>query len=152
MAITNSKLFASIFMALLLAVPAFADTSSGSTGVPGSINYVEGQVSMGAKPLDSKSIGSAELRTGEWLTTAKGKAEVLLTPGVFVRGSRSPYVASNSYAHGIYHGYGSAGGAFHSGPRMTGSRGFSTFGGGFHGSGGFHPSGGFHGGRSPGHR
>ena len=60
--------------------------------------------------------------------------------------SRSPYIASNSYAHGIYRGSGSAGRGFHSGPRMTGARGFGGFGRGFHGGGGFHSGGGFHGG------
>ena len=40
---------------------------------------------MGTKTLDSKSIGTAELQTGQSLATQKGKAEILLTPGVFLR-------------------------------------------------------------------
>ncbi len=40
---------------------------------------------MGTQALDSKSIGSAELQPGESLNTEKGKAEILLTPGVFLR-------------------------------------------------------------------
>jgi len=40
---------------------------------------------MGAQALDSKSIGSAELQPGRSLKTENGKAEVLLTPGVFIR-------------------------------------------------------------------
>ena len=74
--------------------------------------------------------------------------------------SRSPYIANNSYAHGIYRGSGSAGRGFHSGPRMTGARGFGVFGRGFHGGGGFHSGvdyggggfGGSHGGGGGGHR
>jgi hypothetical protein len=49
------------------------------------LNYVEGQASIGDQALNSKSIGSAELQPGQSLTTKKGKPEVLLTPGVFLR-------------------------------------------------------------------
>jgi hypothetical protein len=35
--------------------------------------------------VDSKSIGTAQLGAGETITTQLGKAEVLLTPGVFLR-------------------------------------------------------------------
>lgn len=85
MAITKLKLVASTFLAAILALPAFGSDSNANAAVPGSINYVEGQVSIGTKALDSKSIGSVELQTGESLTTENGKAEVLLTPGVFLR-------------------------------------------------------------------
>jgi hypothetical protein len=57
---------------------------------PGIVNYFEGQAEIGASALDSKSIGSAELQRGQSLTTRNGKAEILLTPGVFLR------VGSNS--------------------------------------------------------
>ena len=51
--------------------------------------------------------------------------------------SRSPYIASNRYAHGIYRGPGSAGRGFHSGTRMVSARGFgASRGSGFHGGGG----------------
>ena len=66
-----------------------ADDQKGP-GVPGTVNYVEGRVSMGGQELDSKSIGSSVLEAGQTLSTAAGKAEVLLTPGVFFR------VGSNS--------------------------------------------------------
>lgn len=52
---------------------------------PGSINYVEGQVSIAGQALDAKAIGSAELQPGQSLDTQIGKAEVLLTPGAFLR-------------------------------------------------------------------
>ncbi len=52
---------------------------------PGTLNYVEGQVSLGTQSLDAKSVGTVELDPGETLTTQDGKAEFLLTPGVFVR-------------------------------------------------------------------
>jgi hypothetical protein len=58
-------------------------------------------------------------------------------------GARSPYLASNNYAHGIYHGPGSSspGGGFHSGTSMAGVHAGGSGGGGSHGGGG-----GFHGG------
>ena len=77
-------------LAAALSAPAWADVPSAKTAIPGSLNYVEGQVSMGnpssgERVLNSKSIGTAELGAGETLTTDNGKAEVLLTPGVFLR-------------------------------------------------------------------
>ena len=40
---------------------------------------------LSAQPLDEKSIGSVEVDPGQTLTTQTSKAEILLTPGVFVR-------------------------------------------------------------------
>jgi hypothetical protein len=54
-------------------------------GRPGSINYIEGQVSIGTEAVDTKSVGSAVLEAGQSITTGQGKAEVLLTPGAFLR-------------------------------------------------------------------
>jgi hypothetical protein len=73
------------FLAAILSAPAWADATSAKTAVPGTLNYVEGQVSIGDQALNAKSIGTAELQPGESLVTEKGKAEVLLTPGVFLR-------------------------------------------------------------------
>src|SRR5581483_3318490 len=56
-----------------------------NTAVPGTLNYVEGQVSIGNQALTSKSVGSVDLNPGQTLNTTSGKAEVLLTPGVFLR-------------------------------------------------------------------
>ena len=78
-----------IILAGLLALPAWADTAN-KTPAPGTLNYVEGQASIGAESLNSKSVGSAELQPGQTLTNRNGKAEILLTPGVFLRlGSNS---------------------------------------------------------------
>jgi len=56
-----------------------------NTAVPGTLNYVEGQASIGNQALSSKSVGATELQPGQVLSTDNGKAEVLLTPGVFLR-------------------------------------------------------------------
>ena len=76
----------SFLLAALLSVPAWsADTDSQHTASPGTLNYVEGQASIGDQTLDSKSVGSANLQNGEVLETGNGKAELLLTPGVYLR-------------------------------------------------------------------
>jgi FecR-like protein len=79
------KVIAGFFLAAILFAPAWADVTSPGAAVPGSLNYVEGKVSIGNQPLDSKSIGTAQLQSGQSLTTENGKAEILLTPGVFLR-------------------------------------------------------------------
>ena len=73
------------FLAATLAVSAGAVDSNGRTGTPGTLNYVEGTASIGNEAVDSKSIGNALLQPGQSLTTETGKAELLLTPGVFLR-------------------------------------------------------------------
>jgi FecR protein len=52
---------------------------------PGTLNYIEGQATLDGQTLSAQSVGSAELAKGKTLETANGKAEVLLTPGVFLR-------------------------------------------------------------------
>ena len=52
---------------------------------PGSINYVEGQASLDATPLDASCVGILEMQANQSITTQAGKVEILLTPGVFLR-------------------------------------------------------------------
>jgi hypothetical protein len=52
---------------------------------PGTVNYVEGAASLEGRPLRQKDLGSLAMDAGEVLSTAQGKAEILLTPGVFLR-------------------------------------------------------------------
>lgn len=61
------------------------ESSSPEHAVPGTLNYVENAVSIDSEAVTAKSIGSAQLENGQSLTTGVGKAEVLLTPGVFLR-------------------------------------------------------------------
>lgn len=75
--------FAALFLAF--AIPAQAANARPDRAVPGTLNYVEGKVAIGAQNVDSSAIGTAQVRMGESLTTRAGKAEVLLTPGVFLR-------------------------------------------------------------------
>lgn len=55
------------------------------TASPGTINYVEGQVTVHgtAIPVGGSEVARVNLR--DVLETAQGKAEILLTPGVFLR-------------------------------------------------------------------
>ncbi len=52
---------------------------------PGTINYVEGQVSLNGQNLTPQSVGTAILKPGQVLDTGAGYVEVLLTPGAFLR-------------------------------------------------------------------
>src|SRR5215472_151382 len=75
---------ASLFLAVILSAPAFAAPDARSA-LPGTINYVEGQVNIGSETLNADSVGTAMLSPGQTLDTGTGKAEILLTPGVFLR-------------------------------------------------------------------
>jgi hypothetical protein len=81
MKLLGLKVMAAFFLATVLTAPAWGVGAA----IPGSINYVEGQVTLADQPLNSKWVGSAELQPGQTLATGNGKAEILLTPGVFLR-------------------------------------------------------------------
>jgi len=59
--------------------------AQGKIARPGTVNYAEGQVTLGGQTIGAKQIGSAEVSPGQILATQNGKAEMLLTPGVFLR-------------------------------------------------------------------
>jgi hypothetical protein len=68
---------------MVVAAPVWA--APNPTARPGTINYIEGRVLLDGQSLGPRSIGAAELENGQVLDTQQGKAEVLLTPGVFLR-------------------------------------------------------------------
>lgn len=74
------KLVSGLSLGLIVA-PAFG----ASPAVPGTVNYVEGTVTLDNQTINGRSVGSAQLNPGDVLATQAGKAEVLLTPGVFLR-------------------------------------------------------------------
>jgi hypothetical protein len=83
---------ASVFLAAALSVPAWgADpaqqgkSKTANPARPGSLNYVEGEASIEGQSLGPEAIGKTELAAGQSLETQAGKAEILLTPGVFFR-------------------------------------------------------------------
>jgi hypothetical protein len=79
------------FLAALLGTPMWGSTSDNRhTAMPGTLNYVEGQASIGDQTLDSHAVGNTDLQNGQVLETGNGKAEILLVPGVYLRlGSNS---------------------------------------------------------------
>jgi hypothetical protein len=81
MKLSRWKALGGFFLAAVLSTPAMGD----NTALPGTLNYIEGQASIQTQPLTPKSVGSADLQPGQTLTTQNGRAEVLLTPGVFLR-------------------------------------------------------------------
>src|ERR1700761_8417824 len=71
-------------LATLLA-PRLMLGQSANPAEPGTLNYVEGQVSINSQSVNWSSVGFSELNEGQMIETGNGKAEVLLTPGVFLR-------------------------------------------------------------------
>jgi hypothetical protein len=74
-----------VFVVALAALSASAYAQSANPVQPGTVNYVEGQVTVQGRQLTSSSERDAELRAGQSVSTQDGKAELLLTPGVFLR-------------------------------------------------------------------
>lgn len=55
------------------------------TALPGTVNYIEGHVTVSGKAMVASQDGSVTLKVGEILAVETGKAEVLLSPGTFLR-------------------------------------------------------------------
>ena len=64
-----------------MAVPALAAIPAH----PGMLNYVEGQARINGQTVTSGNVGAADVGEGQVIETGNGKAEILLTPGVFLR-------------------------------------------------------------------
>lgn len=77
------------FVVAALAAPAWATPPNTvrqmGPAQPGTVNYVEGLATLDGQPVDRNAVGSIQLQPGQMLATQDGRAEVLLTPGVFVR-------------------------------------------------------------------
>jgi hypothetical protein len=68
-----------------LLAPALMLGQDANPAGPGTLNYVEGQVSINGQVVNWLSVGSSQLHEGQIVETGNGKAEILLTPGVFLR-------------------------------------------------------------------
>src|SRR5579872_2549364 len=93
---------------VLLAGASLAMADTKSTAVPGTVNYVEGEVALDGQSLPAKLNGSTLLGTNQVLDTGQGNAELLLTPGVYFRlGANSearmvsPGIAASSKGQGL---------------------------------------------------
>jgi hypothetical protein len=73
-------------MIALLGMATFGATAyAAQPAQPGTVNYIEGTASLDGQTLNNKSVGNVILEPGQELSTTTGKAEILLTPGVFLR-------------------------------------------------------------------
>src|ERR1700757_3899993 len=78
--ISRVKQFVILSLATLCA-PAFG----ANPARPGTINYIEGSALLAGEPVNQKSVGTVSLDPGQGLSTGQGHAEVLLTPGIYLR-------------------------------------------------------------------
>jgi hypothetical protein len=70
----------------LLGVAALCAPAFGADAArPGSVNYVEGSAYIDSQPVNARDIGAAYVDAGQVLSTGQGKAEMLLTPGIYLR-------------------------------------------------------------------
>jgi hypothetical protein len=69
----------------LLAVTTLAAADTANMPPPGTLNYVEGQVYVQGQEQSPKSVGTTYLEPNQVLDTRDGNAELLLTPGVYIR-------------------------------------------------------------------
>lgn len=70
---------------VFLATAALGAADTTQMPPPGTLNYVEGQVSVQGQKESPKSVGTTYLESNQELDTRNGNAEMLLTPGVYLR-------------------------------------------------------------------
>jgi hypothetical protein len=78
---TAAKILAGISLTAACALPQGYTISA----KPGVINYIQGNVFLNGKPVSAESAKALFMNAGDIVSTDIGKAEVLLTPGVFLR-------------------------------------------------------------------
>ena len=78
------------FVFILATLSASSYGQNANPAGPGTLNYIEGQAALNGQQLSSQSVGTTTIAQGQSISTSNGKAEILLTPGVFLR------VGSNS--------------------------------------------------------
>jgi len=76
---------AALFAPALFALDTQTVPAPTNPAVPGTLNYIEGSANLDGQPVTQTTIGSQTLAPGQVLSTTTGRAEVLLTPGVFLR-------------------------------------------------------------------
>ncbi len=81
---TWKRFWQATLILLVTAVIGMADTSNNNPP-PGTLNYVEGQVTVQGQKQTPKLVGTTYLEPNQVLDTGNGNAEILLTPGIFMR-------------------------------------------------------------------
>jgi hypothetical protein len=77
----SARILTGIFATAVCAMPQAYTISAR----PGVVNYVEGSALLNGEPVSASKLKSTFLNANDTLSTEAGKAEVLLTPGVFLR-------------------------------------------------------------------
>ncbi len=75
----------SVILGLIGATCVILSAQTGRTAVPGTVNYIEGQVFIDGRAVARNQNGYSQLESNHVLSTQNGKAEILLSPGVFLR-------------------------------------------------------------------
>src|SRR6185437_6802204 len=78
---TSAKILTGLFVTAMCAMPQAYTISAR----PGVVNYIEGNASLNGHEVSATKLKSTFLSANDVLSTDIGKAEVLLTPGVFLR-------------------------------------------------------------------
>lgn len=78
---TGSKVLTGIFVVAMSAMPQTYTISA----KPGVVNYVEGNAFVNGRQVSAQTLKAVFLNANDVISTDLGKAEVLLTPGVFLR-------------------------------------------------------------------
>jgi hypothetical protein len=83
------KAISIVALAALFAPALFAldiqNAPAPNSAVPGTVNYIEGSATLNGQPVGRNAVGYATVTPGGVIATTQGRAEVLLTPGVFLR-------------------------------------------------------------------
>ena len=61
-----------LLLAALISVPAWGTPDRPTTAYPGTLNYIDGQASIGREALTPKSAGSVTLGPGQTIVTDQG--------------------------------------------------------------------------------
>ncbi len=76
-----AKILTGFFVTAVCALPQGYTISA----KPGAVNFVEGNAYVNGSPVSAQNLKATFLNANDELSTKDGKAEVLLTPGVFLR-------------------------------------------------------------------
>ncbi|HWB86849.1 MAG TPA: FecR domain-containing protein [Bryobacteraceae bacterium] len=69
----------------MLFAAALFTAANAAVARPGTVNYTEGQVTLDGNAIQAHDLGSVEVAPDHTIHTAQGRAEILLTPGAYLR-------------------------------------------------------------------
>jgi hypothetical protein len=69
----------------VVSLPAISAGQAAEPARPGTLNYTEGSAFLDGSPINPHDVGNLNVDAGQVLSTTHGRAEMLLTPGVYLR-------------------------------------------------------------------